>query len=83
MARLPYTKEIAQKVREIKPPYRGISFDIVDRKDYVSIRVKEELIMSMDNEKQIAVMEYLFQVKSLIESFGLVCDLEGLRYRGN
>lgn len=83
MARLPYTKEMARKIREIKPPYKGINFDIIDREEYVSIRIKEEFLMSLDNEKQIAVMEYLFQIKSMIESFGLVCDLEGLRYRGN
>ena len=83
MARLPYTKELAQKVREVKPPYPGIQFDIIDRKEYISLRIKEEVLMSLSDEKQVAVMEYLFNIKLLIESYGITCDIEGLKYRGN
>ena len=83
MARLRYTKEIAQKVREIKPPYPGISFDIIDRKEYVSIRIREDILMNLSDEKQVGAMEYLFKVKLLIESYGITCDVEGLKYRGN
>mgnify|MGYP003343795020 CR=1 FL=1 len=36
-----YTKEIAQKIREIKPPYSGIVFDIIDRKQHIAIKLSE------------------------------------------
>lgn len=83
MAKLPYTKEVARKVREIKPPYRGVSFDVIERKDYVSLRIKEEVIMSFNPEKQVAIMEYLQQVRLIIQSFGIRCEFEGLSYRDN
>lgn len=76
-----YTKQVAQEVRRIKRPAE-FSLDIIAYPDFLSLRVKEEQIMSMGDNKQLQVMEYLQKVRVLLESYGIRCELEGLKYRG-
>lgn len=82
MGKFSYTKEVAKLVREVKPPYPGIVFDIVDRIDFVTIRLREDIIMAYSDEKQVTVMEYLQKVRNVIEACGIRCEFEGLKYRG-
>ena len=76
-----YTNQVAQEVRRIKRPTE-FALDIVAYPDFLSLRVKEEEIMAMNDIKQLQVMEYLQKVRVLLESYGIRCELEGLRYRG-
>ena len=76
-----YNKKIAQEVRNIKKPAEFM-LDIVAYPEFLSLRVKEEEIMAMNDRKQLLVMEYLQKVRLLLESHGIRCELEGLRYRG-
>lgn len=76
-----YTKQISQEVRRIKRPFE-FSLDIVAYPEFLTLRVREEEVMSMNDTKQLQVMEYLQKVRALIESYGIRCELEGLRYRG-
>lgn len=76
-----YTNQVAQEVRRIKRPAE-FALDIVAYPEFLSLRVKEEEIMAMNDIKQLQVMEYLQKVRVLLESYGIRCEMEGLRYRG-
>lgn len=76
-----YTKQIAREVRNIKRPV-DFAMDIVAYPEFLSLRVKEEQIMAMNDIKQLQVMEYLQKVRVLLESHGIRCELEGVRYSG-
>lgn len=76
-----YTKQLSQEIRRIKRPFE-FSLDVVAYDDFVTLRVREEEIMSMNDTKQLQVMDYLQKVRALVESHGIRCELEGLRYRG-
>lgn len=76
-----YTKQVAQEVRRIKKPI-SFDLDIVAYPEFLSLRVREEQIMSMNDVKQLQVMEYLQKVRVLLESYGIRCELEGMKYGG-
>lgn len=76
-----YTKQVAQEVRRIQKPI-SFDLDIVAYPEFLSLRVREEQIMSMNDIKQLQVMEYLQKVRVLLESYGIRCELEGMKYGG-
>jgi len=63
-------------LKENKPPY-NIVVDIVKMPKYLALRVYENEVMSLSQEKQMIIMEYLFKLKKIVEDFGYVCDLDG------
>jgi hypothetical protein len=68
-----------QAIRAVKPPYNMI-VDITtnpDYPEYLGIRIYENQVMSLSEEKQLTVMEYLHQVRLVIESFGVKCFFDG------
>lgn len=76
-----YTRQVSQEVRNIKRPF-SFALDIVAYPEFLTLRVKEEEVMSMNDTKQLQLMDYLQKVRILIESHGIRCELEGLKYRG-
>lgn len=76
-----YTKQVAQEVRRIKKPVQFV-MDVIAYPEFLSLRVREDEVMSMNDSQQLSVMEYLQKVRILLESYGIRCELEGLRYRG-
>lgn len=75
-----YTKEIARKIREVKPPYSDIRFEVVDMGDWLAIRVFEKQIMEYDVDKRVNIMEYLEKMRLIIQSYGIKCDITGVKY---
>ena len=73
-----YNKEIAQKIREIKPPYSGIVFDIIDRKQHIAIKLSERNLSKFNSEQLVSVMEYIYKVLMLLEAHGIKTDVEGI-----
>lgn len=71
---------MAKAIRTIKAPYRGIIMDIRKRPNYIAVSVHEENIMSFSEEKRVAIMEYLLQVRAMIQNFGVRCEIEGIKY---
>lgn len=78
-----YTKEVAKSVREIKQPVKGIKFDIVDRINFVTIRLREEDFMQYSDHHRVLVIDYLMQVQTMIQSYGIRCEFEGIAYNGS
>lgn len=75
-----YTKEMAKAIRDIKAPYRGIKLDIRKRPNYIGVFVHEDNIMEFSQEQRMNIMEYLLQVRSMIQNFGVRCEIEGIKY---
>ena len=75
-----YTKEVAKKLREVAPPYPGIRYEIVDMGDWLAVRVFEKQSMEFEVDQRVNIMEYLEKLRSLIESYGIKCDVTGVRY---
>lgn len=75
-----YTREIAKKIREIKQPVRNLLLDIRDRPNYLALTVYESNIMEYSESDRMAIMNYLLLVRELILSFGVPCELEGMKY---
>lgn len=80
MVKIAYTVEMAKKVREIKPPVKGLTLDIRARPNYLALTVYESNIMEYNESQRMQVMEYLLMVRKLIESYGTPCEIEGMKY---
>lgn len=80
MGQVFYTEEMAKAIRQIKPPYPGIKLDIRRRPNYIALTIHEDNIMEFSQEKRMGIMEYLLQVRAMIEKFGVRCELEGINY---
>jgi hypothetical protein len=75
-----YTKEMAKSIRDIKPPFTGIKLDIRKRPNYIALTVHEDNIMEFSESKRMQIMEYLLQVRTMIQNFGVRCEIEGIKY---
>lgn len=71
---------MAKAVRSIKAPYKGIMVDIRRRPNYIALTVHEDNIMSFSEEKRVNIMEYLLQMRAMIQNFGVRCEIEGIKY---
>jgi hypothetical protein len=80
MDRVFYTKEMAKSIREIKQPYKNIKLDIMKRPNYIALVIHENNIMEFGQEQRMNIMEYLLKVRSMIQSFGVRCEIEGVKY---
>lgn len=66
-------------LREIKPPYKNLDFAIVDLGKSLAIVLKEEQVMVLNGEQQVAVMEWVQSMRKIVESHGIKCDILGRR----
>ena len=64
-------------LKENKPPY-NIVIDIVEMPKFLALRVYENEVMALSNEKQMIIMEHLYKLKGIVEQFGYVCDFQGV-----
>lgn len=71
-----YNPLVYKILKENKPPY-NIVVDLVEMPNFLALRVYENEVMALSNEKQIIIMEYLFKLKNIIEQFGYTCDFQG------
>jgi hypothetical protein len=74
---LKYDPLVFKIIKENKPPY-NIVIDIVEMPKFLALRVYENEIMALSNEKQMIIMEHLFKLKGIVEQFGYVCDFQGV-----
>lgn len=73
-----YDPLVYKVLKENKPPY-NIVVDIVEMPDFLALRVYENEVMALSNEKQMIVMEYLFKLKEIVHKFGYKCDFQGVK----
>lgn len=80
MDQVSYTKEMAKAVRSIRAPFKGIRMDIRKRPNYIALTIHEDNIMEFNESQRIQIMEYLLQVRAMIQNFGVRCEIEGVKY---
>lgn len=76
-----YNLQMAQALRNLKPPYKGIILDVRTRPNWIALVVYEENIMSFNPHQQENIMEWLWMARDLMQSFGTRCEIEGIKYR--
>lgn len=72
-----YTKEMAQKVRDVIKPTSTLQMDIVKYPEFLCIRLYEDNFRQYDGSMKLRVIDYVEMVKKIIESYGVRCELEG------
>jgi hypothetical protein len=77
---LAYTREMAIAVRKIGHPYPGaFNVDMVEYPgNHIGVRVYENQLMELDESRRVTSMEFLNQIRLIIESFGATCFVEGV-----
>jgi hypothetical protein len=73
--------DIAKAIRQIKPPVKRLTVDVVTHPDYLGLRVYEDEIMEYDVTQRMNIMEYLLMLKKIVDSFGVRCEIEGAKGR--
>ena len=71
---------MAAAVRNIKPPVKGLVMDIKGMPNYLAVTVYEENIMEYSDSQREAIMEYLLMVRDVIASYGVRCEVMGVKY---
>ncbi len=75
-----YTAEMRTAVRKIPNPYpRKALMDIIEfPTGQIGLRIYENNIMSLGVDQRVTFMDYLNTIRSIIESFGVNCILDGV-----
>ena len=71
---------MAKAIRNIKKPVKNLQLDVRARPNYLALTVYEENIMEYEENKRMQIMDYLILCKQLIESYGVRCEIEGIKY---
>jgi hypothetical protein len=83
MARIIYSLDMAQAVRRIKQPVKGLVMDIRGLPQFLTVSVYEENIMEYNDGQREAIMEYLIMVREVIRSYGVPCEIQGFSYNAD
>jgi hypothetical protein len=80
MEKIFYNLEMAKAIRNVKIPVKNLKMDVRARPNYLALTVYEENIMEYNESKRMQIMEYLLLCRQLIESYGVRCEIEGIKY---
>ena len=80
MEKIFYNIDMAKAIRKIKVPVKGFKMDVRARPNYLALTVYEENVMEYNESKRMQIMEYLVMCRELIESYGVPCEIEGIKY---
>jgi hypothetical protein len=83
MAKIIYSLDMAQAVRRIKQPVKGLVMDIRGLPQFLAVSVYEENIMEYNDGQREAIMEYLIMVREVIRSYGVPCEIQGFSYNAD
>ena len=70
-------KDIAKAIRQIKPPVKRLTVDVVLHPDYLSLRVCEDEVMEYEINQRADIMKYLLMLREMVNSYGVRCEIEG------
>jgi hypothetical protein len=83
MEKIFYSIEMAKALRKIKMPVKDLKMDVRARPNYLALTVYEEDVMQYEIDKRADIMEYLLLCRQLIESYGVRCEIEGVKHANN
>jgi hypothetical protein len=66
-------------LKQMKAPYPNIVIDITENPSYVGLRVYENEVMSLSDEKRYGIMIHLQEMRKVLETFGYKCFFEGAK----
>lgn len=69
--------DIAKAVRQLKPPVKKLTVDIVTHPDYLSLRVYEDEVMEYEINQRADIMQYLLMMRDVVQAFGVRCEIDG------
>ena len=69
--------DIAKAVRQLKPPVKKLTVDIVTHPDYLSLRVYEDEVMEYEINQRADIMQYLIMMRDVVQAFGVRCEIDG------
>jgi hypothetical protein len=69
--------DIAKSIRQLKPPVKELTVDIVTHPKYLSLRVYEDEIMQYEINQRADIMQYLLLVRDIVQSHGVRCEIDG------
>lgn len=69
-------KNLIKTLKTMKIPY-NVTIDIVDAGQYVGLRIYENEVLALSNEKRLYVMEHLQKMRQMVEAFGYTCHFQG------
>ena len=72
-------KTVLGILKQMKPPYEDIVIDIVETNSYVGLRVYENQVMSLSNERQYGIMLHLHEMRKVLLNFGYKCFFQGAK----
>jgi hypothetical protein len=72
-------KTVLGILKQMKPPYEGIVVDIVETKSYVGLRVYENQVMALSDERQYGIMLHLHEMRKVLLNFGYKCFFQGAK----
>ena len=76
-----YNREVAAAVREVVKPFK-FTMDIVEHDQptlyYVELRLYDNEVLAMSDEKWQQCLAYTLKVKDVIQLFGIRCELGGV-----
>ena len=74
-----YSKDIAQALRNVKKPFPELKISVLEYPDFLQINVFENQIMGLDDNQRGAVFDYLIICRNVVQSYGVQCELGGLK----
>ena len=74
-----FTPEILAAIRTVKKPYANLTVDFVEFPEYLAARTYENEVMSMSDGQQVSVLEYLHQLRVIVEAFGIPFHFDGAK----
>jgi hypothetical protein len=74
-----FTPEILAAMKSVKKPYAKLTVDFVEFPDYLAARTYENEVMSMSDGQQVSILEYLHELRSIVESFGIAFHFDGAK----
>ena len=77
MGKIFYNVDMAQAIRRIKRPVKGLVMDIKGMPNFLAVTVYEENVMEYRESEREAIMSYLLMVKDVIESYDVPCEIIG------
>ena len=78
--RIVYNLEMAQAIRRVKQPVKGLVMDIKGLPNFLAVTVYQENILEYNDSQREQIMEYLIMVRDVIRSYNVPCELNGETY---
>lgn len=80
-----YTPEVQKLFKTMRPPYPGFIVDIVERTDYLELRVYRPVIEMFSDLQKVELAQYLYELRDAIRQCDFYdekvkCHIQGVEH---